>query len=60
MLQDACDCYLATLGSSYILVKSFAFQWVDPRDTPRELLFMTNKNVNYPKPLGKGHKINEK
>ena len=29
-----------------------------PRDTPEELFFMTNKNPS--RPLGKGHKINDK
>ena len=38
--------------------KYFGSNGVDPRDTPEELFFVTNKS--HPKPLGKGHKINDK
>ena len=37
---------------------SFVSPWVDPRDTPVELFFVTNKNLS--KLLGKGHQINDK
>ena len=37
---------------------SFVSPWVDLGDTPRELIFVTNKNDS--KPLGKGYKINDK